>query len=103
MGGEPFEKICSVDTDHSALALAAQADTVIASAVATARDNGFTWQDIGTLLGTTRQAAFQRFGRPLDPRSGALMQRAPHLMPAAAPSTFSPPLPKALATSHAIL
>lgn len=43
-------------------------DTVLA-----ARTAGHTWQEIGDVLGTTRQAAFQRFGRPLDPRTGAAM------------------------------
>ena len=42
-------------------------------AVQNARDAGHTWAEIGELLGTTRQAAFQRFGRPLDPRTGAPM------------------------------
>jgi hypothetical protein len=48
---------------------------VTASAVAAARNRGCTWPDIGNLLGTTRQAAFQRFGRPTDPRTGAPMLR----------------------------
>ncbi len=42
-------------------------------AVQLARQSGHTWAEIGELLGTTRQAAFQRFGRPLDPRTGAPM------------------------------
>ncbi|MGH3285775.1 MAG: DUF3887 domain-containing protein [Streptosporangiaceae bacterium] len=42
-------------------------------AVQNARQAGHTWAEIGELLGTTRQAAFQRFGRPLDPRTGAPM------------------------------
>jgi hypothetical protein len=42
-------------------------------AVLLARQAGHTWAEIGELLGTTRQAAFQRFGRPLDPRTGAPM------------------------------
>ena len=35
-----------------------------------ARTQGHTWQEIGDVLGTSRQAAFQRFGRPVDPRTG---------------------------------
>jgi hypothetical protein len=31
--------------------------------VALARDEGMTWGEIADLLGTTRQAAWQRFGR----------------------------------------
>ena len=42
-------------------------------AVQAARQAGHTWAELGDLLGTTRQAAFQRFGRPLDPRTGAPM------------------------------
>jgi hypothetical protein len=34
------------------------------------------------VLGTTRQAAFQRFGRPLDPRTGVPM--AEEILPGAA-------------------
>jgi hypothetical protein len=45
-------------------------------AVDTARAAGRTWHEIGTVLGTTRQAAFQRFGRPVDPRTGAVMADA---------------------------
>jgi Protein of unknown function (DUF3887) len=37
---------------------------------------GHTWQDIGDALGATRQAAFQRFGRPIDPRTGDPMSQA---------------------------
>ncbi len=33
------------------------------------------WQDIGDVLGTTRQAASQRFGRPIDPRTGEAMDK----------------------------
>jgi len=42
-------------------------------AVQNARQAGHTWAEIGDLLGTTRQAAFQRFGRPFDPRTGVPM------------------------------
>jgi hypothetical protein len=42
-------------------------------AVEAARAAGRTWHEIGTVLGTTRQAAFQRFGRPVDPRTGEVM------------------------------
>jgi hypothetical protein len=38
-----------------------------------AREAGHTWEEIGQVLGTTRQAAFQRFGRPTDPRTGQPM------------------------------
>jgi hypothetical protein len=51
-------------------------------AVQAARQAGHTWAEIGDLLGTTRQAAFQRFGRPLDPRTGEPM--AASMVPGAA-------------------
>lgn len=47
------------------------------------RDAGHTWQEIGDLLGVTRQAAFQRFGRPIDPRTGEPMDKTVHLTDAA--------------------
>ncbi len=49
------------------------ADQLMRTAVDGVRTRRHTWQEIGEVLGTTRQAAFQRFGRPLDPRTGALM------------------------------
>ena len=46
------------------------AQDLLRAAVDRARAGGHTWQEIGEVLGTTRQAAFQRFGRPVDPRTG---------------------------------
>ena len=40
-----------------------------------AREAGQSWREIGAVLGTSRQAAFQRFGHPVDPRTGKLMAR----------------------------
>ena len=54
--------------------LAAQ---LVAAAVERARDAGRTWQDIGDVLGVSRQAAFQRFGTPIDPRTGETMNTTP--------------------------
>ncbi|WP_328315514.1 DUF3887 domain-containing protein [Streptomyces sp. NBC_00388] len=48
-----------------------------------ARDAGHTWQEIGGLLGVTRQAAFQRFGKPIDPRTGEPMDKTVHMTDAA--------------------
>jgi hypothetical protein len=56
-----------------ALASAQDAELRLREAVDAARDAGRTWAEIGDILGTTRQAAFQRFGRPIDPRTGAPM------------------------------
>jgi hypothetical protein len=47
-----------------------EAQESLRAAVDRARAGGHTWQEIGDVVGTTRQAAFQRFGRPLDPRTG---------------------------------
>jgi hypothetical protein len=55
--------------------LSAATDTALQAAVDRARAAGHSWQRIGDALGTTRQAAFQRFGRPVDPRTGAPMSR----------------------------
>lgn len=57
----------------SARHLTRAVDDALRAAVTRARNAGRTWQEIGDLLGTTRQAAFQRFGRPIDPRTGAPM------------------------------
>jgi Protein of unknown function (DUF3887) len=45
-------------------------------AVRQARAAGHTWQDLGVLLGVTRQAAFQRFGRQIDLWTGEPMSKA---------------------------
>ena len=42
-------------------------------AVRAARAEGCTWAELGEVLGTTRQAAFKRFGSIRDPRTGAEM------------------------------
>ena len=56
--------------------LAAVAAAALQAAVDRARAAGDSWQEIGDVLETTRQAAFQRFGRPVDPRTGAPMSKA---------------------------
>ncbi|MFC5179987.1 hypothetical protein [Actinomadura harenae] len=40
-----------------------RADDRLRGTVEAARASGRTWQEIGDVLGITRQAAFQRFGR----------------------------------------
>lgn len=60
---------------EAALAARRRADEELAAAVGEARGSGSTWQEIGDALGTTRQAAFQRFGRPVDPRTGQPMDK----------------------------
>jgi hypothetical protein len=56
--------------------LSAAAAAALQAAVDRARSAGYSWQEIGDVLETTRQAAFQRFGRPVDPRTGAPMSKA---------------------------
>lgn len=40
------------------------ADELLDGSVASARSHGATWQQLGDILGTTRQAAWQRYGHP---------------------------------------
>lgn len=55
--------------------LAAAAEEALQEAADRARGAGHSWREIGDVLGTSRQAAFQRFGHPVDPRTGAPMSR----------------------------
>src|SRR5579859_3160237 len=77
-----------VSPDHLDLVRRAQAvdglaEQVLKLIVQQARDAGRTWQEIGDLLGVTRQAAFQRFGRPIDPRTGEPMDKTVRMADAA--------------------
>ncbi len=65
--GAPLEALAA------ARELSAAADEAMQHAVDGARAAGHSWREIGDVLGTTRQAAFQRFGHPIDPRTGAPM------------------------------
>jgi hypothetical protein len=60
----------------SARRLSAAAEAALQQAVDRARAAGHSWREIGDVLETSRQAAFQRFGRPVDPRTGAPVSRA---------------------------
>lgn len=57
------------------------AETALESAIAHARAAGRTWQQIGEVLGVSRQAAFKRFGR-LDPGTGSTVAGGPDVDPA---------------------
>jgi hypothetical protein len=59
----------------SARELSTAANAALQTAVDRARAAGHSWKEIGDVLETTRQAAFQRFGRPVDPRTGEPMTR----------------------------
>ncbi len=61
----------------ASLEIQVDAGTLVAAAVTAARDAGRTWQEIGDVLGISRQAAFQRFGKPIDPRTGETMNTTP--------------------------
>ena len=63
------------------------AEQVLKLAVQQSRDAGHTWQEIGDLLGVTRQAAFQRFGKPIDPRTGEPMDKTVRMADAAERAT----------------
>src|SRR3954447_961513 len=49
------------------------AEVLMAAAVEQARAAGRTWQEIGAVLGVSRQAVFQRYGKPIDLRTGEVM------------------------------
>lgn len=49
------------------------AETLMAAAVQQAREAGHTWQEIGEVFGVSRQAVFQRYGKPVDLRTGEAM------------------------------
>jgi hypothetical protein len=51
------------------------AERALADAVRRAQAAGHSWAAVGAVLGTSRQAAFKRFGTPRDPRTGGAMVR----------------------------
>ncbi len=73
--------LSEADTARSAIGVAlrlrSMTEDVIAAAVHRARSEGVSWKAIGDELGVTRQAAFQRYGKPTDPRTGEPMNTTP--------------------------
>jgi hypothetical protein len=67
--GSPLDVVAAARELSAASAAAMQAT------VDRARAAGHSWREIGDVLDTTRQAAFQRFGRPVDPRTNKPMSR----------------------------
>jgi hypothetical protein len=63
------------DAVAAARDLSTAAEVALQAAVDRARSAGQSWREIGDVLGTSRQAAFQRFGHPVDPRTGRPMTR----------------------------
>jgi hypothetical protein len=53
-----------IDTLPDLAAIVQDADTCLRLAVASCRDEGYSWSEIAARLGTTKQAAQQRYGRP---------------------------------------
>jgi len=64
-----------LDVVAAARELSAAAAEALQTGVDRARAAGHSWREIGDVLETTRQAAFQRFGHPIDPRTGSPMNR----------------------------
>lgn len=60
-----------VDALPELVKLADELDAVIGRSVVGLRAEGYSWGEIGARLGTTRQAAQQRFGRLVEERSNA--------------------------------
>ncbi|WP_342372921.1 hypothetical protein PCC79_02685 [Propioniciclava soli] len=79
MGQTPDPLAAVVAARDAALA----ADRALAAAVLDARGAGCSWAELGDVLGVSRQAAFKRFGRPVDPDSGRTLGTGPHVDPAA--------------------
>ncbi|MBG6179784.1 DUF3887 domain-containing protein [Arthrobacter sp. CAN_A1] len=66
LGYQPFG-MTAPDALRAVVDLRAEVDRLLAASVQQARRHGTTWQDIGSVLGISRQAAFQRFGQPAGP------------------------------------
>ncbi|MFC9078262.1 DUF3887 domain-containing protein [Streptomyces sp. NPDC057062] len=81
--GSPLTPSAYLDLVRRSQAVDDLAEQVFKLCVQQSRDAGHTWQEIGDLFGVTRQAAFQRFGRPIDPRTGEPMDKTVHMADAA--------------------
>jgi hypothetical protein len=81
--GNPLTPPAYLDLVRRARDVDVLAEQVLRLCVQQSRDAGHTWQEIGDLLGVTRQAAFQRFGKPIDPRTGVLMDKTVRMTDAA--------------------
>jgi hypothetical protein len=81
--GNPLASPDYLDLVRRAQSIDDLAEQVLRLCVQQGRDAGHTWQEIGDLLGVTRQAAFQRFGKPVDPRTGEPMDKTVRMADAA--------------------
>jgi hypothetical protein len=81
--GNPLASPAYLDVVRRAQHVDGLAEQVLKLCVQQSRDAGHTWQELGDLLGVTRQAAFQRFGKPIDPRTGEPMDKTVRMADAA--------------------
>jgi Protein of unknown function (DUF3887) len=81
--GSPLTAPAYLDLVRQARDVDVAAEQLLRLCVQQCRDAGHTWQEIGDLLGVTRQAAFQRFGKPIDPRTGEPMDKTVQMSDAA--------------------
>ncbi|WP_405854718.1 DUF3887 domain-containing protein [Streptomyces sp. NBC_01515] len=81
--GSPLASPAYLDLVRRARDVDGLAEQVLKLCVRQSRDAGHTWQELGDLLGVTRQAAFQRFGKPIDPRTGEPMDKTVRMADAA--------------------
>lgn len=72
-----------LDLLRLALDARSETDVLVRAAVGSARSAGCTWEQVGTVLGMTRQAAQQRYGR----RDDAGVEPGPHRTMTLAPLT----------------
>ncbi|MBP2215779.1 DUF3887 domain-containing protein [Arthrobacter sp. CAN_C5] len=77
LGYEPFG-LTAPDALRAIVELNDGVDHLLRETVHQARRHGTTWQDIGAVLGISRQAAFQRFGQPAGhaPATGKTQRRS---------------------------
>ena len=88
IAGHPLAAPDYLDLVRRARDVTVLADQALRLCVEQCRDAGHTWQEIGDLLGVTRQAAFQRFGKPVDPRTGEIMDKTVHMADAGERATM---------------
>jgi hypothetical protein len=85
--GSPLASPAYLDLVRRAQRVDELTEQLLKLSVQQSRDAGHTWQEIGDLLGVTRQAAFQRFGKPIDPRTGEPMDKTVRMADAAQRAT----------------
>jgi hypothetical protein len=92
-GGESHQSASVMAALTATRSLARLVEDVLHALVRQARAEGHTWAEIGELLGTSRQAAFQRFGSSTTPRGSFMPPSPPTPSTLPAPPTWPPGLP----------